>query len=110
MLNRAYFFKNIRNINELKKRTRLSVEKHKKPQRYTIIRHIIMAHEDFLIFCKSFIRTQEFIIDITHKLIMNEKYEFVCIAITSKEADFVILVNSSGYSYARIIAMIKKGK
>ena len=105
----AHFFKNVENIEDLEKKTKQAFYNKAQAQRYVVIKRYIMKHNDFLEFSRSFMCTQKFINEISHMLILNEKCEYVCVSLTSKQANYEILVNSSGYSYARIVAMIEKG-
>lgn len=108
-MNEAYFFKNIKNLSELKEKTKKALDNNERKQLYIVIKRQIMNYQEFIDFCDSFTFSQEIISKISHKLTMNKNYEYVCMSITAKEVDFEILVNSFGYSYARIIAIVKKG-
>lgn len=109
-MNEAYFFKNLNNLEELKKKTNSAMVGQLKKQKYIVLQNNVMSQSEFNAFCQSFRSTQNCIKNISYRLTMTQKYEYICISITSNESDFSILVNSSGYSYARIIAMVKKGK
>lgn len=109
MIRKAYFFKNVKNIEELERKTNLAIDNNDKAQNYVVLERHIIENSKFINFCQSFAFTNRNINNITHKLTMNDKYEYICISLTSEESDFEILINSSGYSYARIVAIIKKG-
>ena len=108
-MNEAYFFKNINNVEELIAKTQYATINQFKKQKYIILQNRILSHGEFSGFCQSFRSTMKCIRDISYKLTMTDKYEYICVSITSDESDFSILVNSSGYSYARIVAIVMKG-
>ena len=105
----AYFFRDVIDLEELKQKTQNAFESNCRKQRYTVLKHHIMEHEEFLAFCQYFKVTLKFINEISHKLTMSENCEYICLSLTSNESEYEILVNSSGYSYARIVAIIGKG-
>lgn len=108
-MNEAYFFKNIKNLSELKEKTKIALNNNERKQRFIVIKRQLMSYQEFIDFCNSFTSSKVSISKISHKLTMNTNYEYICMSITAKEVDFEILVTSFGYSYARIIAIVKKG-
>lgn len=110
MIGRAYFFRNVDNIQELERKTFIAKVEKARMQKFRILEKIYMERKDYLKFQKSFAKTQAFIKDISYKLIMNSNAEYICILVISKEFKYGILVNSSGYSYARTVAMIELGE
>lgn len=109
MIREAYFFRGVINLEELKQKTQLAVKNKSRKQRYEVLKHHVMNHKEFLGFCEYFKVTLKSINEISHELTINENGAYNCLSLTSIESEYEILVNSSGYSYARIVAMIRKG-
>ena len=105
----AYFFKGISNIYELEKKTQEAINKRFLGQRYTVIKKYILENHELESFGNNLNGSCEIIKDMTHKLKMSSKGEYVCISISSAESSYEILVNSNEYSYARLVAIIQKG-
>lgn len=110
MTGMAYFFRNVKNIEELKKKTLIAKVEIAQMQKYKILEKVCMERKDYLIFQESFAKTYTFIKNVTYKLTMNSYAEYLCILVVSKESSYGILVSSSGYSYARTVAMIELGE
>lgn len=110
MVGMAYFFRNVNNIDELNKKTFIAKIENDRMQKFRIVGRVSMKEKDFIEFQKSFINTYSFIKDITYKLTMNSNAEYLCILVVSKKFNYGLLVNSSGYSYARTVAIIELGE
>lgn len=109
MTGMAYFFRNVENFNELKQKTALAMVEKTKMQRFRVLDRVYMETKDFLDFQKSFKQTYTFIKNNTYKLTMSSNAEYLCVLVESKDFSYGILVSSSGYSYARTVAMIELG-
>lgn len=110
MIGKAYFFRNVDNIDELIKVTKIAKMENVKMQRFRILEKVWLDKNDYLNFQKSFRKTHAFIKKITYKLTMSTDAEYLCVLVVSEEFKYGILVNSSGYSYARTIAMVEIGE
>ena len=110
MTGMAYFFRNVKDIDELNHKTINAKTNNDKLQKYRIIKKVILTEDDFIKFQKSFLETKSFIKEITYQLTMNNNAEYLCILVVSKNSDYGFLINSSGYSYARTLAIIKIGE
>lgn len=106
----AYFFRNIQNYEELIEKTKIATNNKAKQQKFDVIEKIILTNEEFIDFQNSFNKTKDFIKRYTSKLVMNNKAEYLCLLVVSKNYKYGFLVNSSGYSYARMIAIINLGE
>jgi hypothetical protein len=109
MTGMAYFFRNVNNVDELNKKTFIAKAEKSKMQKFRIIEKVYMKEKEYMMFQKSFTNTHTFIKEITYKLTMNSNAEYLCALVVSKEFDYGILVSSSGYSYARTVAIIELG-
>lgn len=110
MSKKAYFFKKVKNIRELEEKTKRALVNKEKAQKYVVIETCSLSDFDFFKFTHSLDESHCFIKNISHKLTMNADAEYLCISVTSNNSDLEILVNSSGYSYARLVALVLKGK
>lgn len=106
----AYFFRNVDDIDELNKKTLIAKVDNDEMQKFRIVEKISLEESDFMIFQKSLMKTYIFIKDITYKLTMNSNAEYLCALVISEKFDYGILVNSSGYSYPRTVAILKLGE
>ena len=46
-----------------------------------------------------------FLTSYREKLTMNIDAQYICVTVSSENAKYEVLVNASGYSYARIVAI-----
>lgn len=109
MMNRAYFFRHIVNLQELRTETQKSLANKERTSKFCIRESVILRDEEFEHFSEHFMKTHDFITPHRAFLDVNESCEYVCISVSSLSADFEVLVNTSGYSYARNVAIIHKG-
>lgn len=105
MGNKAYFFREVKDITELLEKTKNAVDKNILPQKYTSIATIDLDKQDFEQFSQKFIQTFEFLTPYRERLTMNTDAQYVCVTVRSENTKYEILVNASGYSYARIVAI-----
>lgn len=110
MENRALFFRNVNNISELINKTKEALCETHKNQRFKIIKVESLNEYDFYDFQDNLSKTWTFIKNDTHKLIMNDKAEYLCILVKTDNIKYGILVNSNGYTYARNVALIWLGE
>ena len=108
MTNKAYFFRDVKNIEELENETVNAVKNLDRAQKYHIIKNIKLNSDEFNDFVNNFIKTYDFVTPHRIHLDMNSNYEYVCLCVTTNDKPFDILVNTSGYSYARTVAIKKK--
>jgi len=108
MMEKAYFFWDVVNIQELQEKTYESLKKGKRNSKFCILESINLPSEEFYNFTRNFMKEYRFITPYRDLLHMNKFYEYVCLSVTSSESDVLILVNSSGYSNARNVAVISK--
>lgn len=106
----AYFFRNVNSIDELKKKTSIAMADKARMQKYRVLEKVCLSEKEYLAFQKSFIKTHTFLNNITYKLTMSSNAEYLCVLVLANEFEYGILVNSSGYSYARTIAIIELGE
>lgn len=108
MINKAYFFRDVKSLTELKDKTEHSMQNNDRSAKYCIRESVVLSNEEFAKFASDFIKTYDFITPHRVYLDMNKEYEYVCLAVSSPYSDFKVLVNTSGYSYARNVAIIDK--
>lgn len=108
MMNRAYFFRDIKSLTELKVKTQQALRDNDRSAKYCIREKIVLSDDELEKFTNDFKRTYDFITPHRIHLDMNKYYEYVCLEVSSLQSDFVILANTSGYSYARNVAIIDK--
>jgi len=110
MIGMAYFFRNVNSIDELKEKTASAMAEKKRLQKYRVLEKICLNEEEYVNFQNSFIKTYAFINNITFKLTMNSSAEYLCALVLASGFKYGILVNSSGHSYARTVAIIELGE
>ena len=108
MVGKAHFFQKPNTLSELAKATSKAEEQNARKAAFCVRAEIILTEEDFSNFIESFKRTYEFITPHRVFLYTNNLYQYICLAVTSLNSDFYILVNTSGYSFARNVALFKK--
>lgn len=108
MINRAYFFRDVSGLPELKEKTDKARQESLRSPKYNIREKVVLQNGDFETFTENFKRTYDFITPHRVFLDMNTNYEYVCLAVSSMQSDYEILVNTSGYSYARNVAIVDK--
>ena len=110
MKNEAYFFTNIKDIEFLRERTRISHVQKKPKQRYEIFDRLILENGEFQKLGCNFIETKEYLNKYIVELNISKSGKYTCLLISSPEYDYSILVNTQGYSYARTVAILEKGE
>jgi len=108
MTNKAYFFRDVKNIQELENETNNAIINSARAQKYNILKNVELSSDEFKKFASNFIKTYDFVTPYRVHLDMNSNYEYVCLCVTTNDNPFDILVNTTGYSYARTVAIKKK--
>lgn len=108
MMNKAYFFRDVKSLTELKVKTQQAMQDNGRSPKYCVKANVVLSDDEFEKFTNNFIRTYDFITPQRVYLDMNKNFEYVCIAVSSLQSNFEVLVNTSGYSYARNVAIIDK--
>jgi len=107
-MGRAHFFRNVKNLTELKLKTHKSLLENEHDSKFCVKESVLLLNEEFEHFTENFMKTHDFVTAHRAFLGVNELYEYVCLSITSSNADTIVLVNTSGYSYARNVAIVYK--
>lgn len=105
----VYFFRDVKDIGELQKKTKNASNNIYKKQKFKIVIEKELSKNDFIKFQDDFIRTWEFIKNNTYKLTMNNNAEYLCMLVKTPTEEYGILVNSAGYTYARNVAIMRLG-
>lgn len=108
MDNRVYFFRDVKDIEELKQKTSTAIANGERPQKYFVRATVELSIEAFDDFTEHFIKTHNFITPHRAYLDMNTKYEYICLCATAGNRNYDILINTSGHSYARTVALKMK--
>lgn len=106
MDDRAYFFRDVIDFNDLETKTIKAFNNNKVKQRFNVVEKILLTENEFKDFISSFRKTRYFIKQYSTKLTMNNEAEYSCLLMMCDKYNYGILINSSGYSYARLVAII----
>jgi len=107
MNNKAYFFRDVKNVDELKHHTAEAFNEEHRPQKFHVIAEVGMTPKEFDIFRTNFMVTFDFLKPYrvhADGLTTKGEYNVVKIVCQDKERGVPILVHCSGYSYARQVA------
>lgn len=108
MDDKAYFFYEIDNYEILLEKTLHAERMQYKPQRYKIIDTVALNSKSFEKFKNNMCKPINFLKNITNKLEISEKGEYMCVAVTSEHNDAIILVCSLQYSYPKFVAVVRR--
>jgi hypothetical protein len=108
MINKAHFFRDVKNLESLVEMTHKAVDSEERNSRFYIQDKINLTDDKFKTFTENFNKTYDFISPYRMILDMSKDYEYICISVSSGESNIEVLVNTSGYSYARNTAVINK--
>jgi len=75
---------------------------------FKILKEVVLTETDFNKFLNNMLDDFDFIDEHKELMYVDENGVYNCIFVTSENADYGILVESEGYSYARYSAYIKK--
>lgn len=108
MNNRAYFFGDVDNFEQLQDKTSNAQQMNYKRQKYKVIDTVILNDEQFDKFKKNICQPMDFLQNITSKLCFSEEWEYICVAVTNEHSDVIILVCSFQYSYPKFVAIVRR--
>lgn len=108
MSDTAYFFCDMDSYEQLQEKTRKAQQMNYRPQRYKILDTIILEDVQFEDFKNNIGKSEDFLQSVTSKLVFSEECEYICLAVTSKCSDVVILVCSFQYSYPKFVATVRR--
>lgn len=108
MDDKAYFFYEIDNYEILLEKTLHAEWMKYKPQRYKIIDTVVLNNKYFEKFKNNMCKPVDFLQNITNKLEISEKGEYICVAVTDEHSDAIILVCSLQYSYPKFVAVVRR--
>ncbi len=108
MNNTAYFFCDVDNFEQLQDKTWNAQQMNYKRQKYKVIDTAILNDEQFERFKKSICQPVDFLQNVTSKLYFSDECEYICLAVTNKHSDAIILVCSFQYSYPKFVAVVRR--
>ncbi len=106
MLETAYFFRDVKNINELKCFTEKALKEQNKAQPYKIFGKVHLNELEYIYFTENLYKNYDFVKEITWLLSFGNEFEYICILVYSDNFKHGILINSNGYPYPRMCALI----
>lgn len=108
MSNMAYFFCDVDDFEQLKNKTLNAQQMKYKRQKYKILDTAILSDKQFKEFKKNIRKPMDFLKNITSELCFSDQCEYICLAVTNKHSDAIILVCSFQYSYPKFVAVVRR--
>ena len=108
MSNMAYFFCDVDDFEQLKNKTLNAQQMKYKRQKYRILDTAILSDKQFKKFKKNIRKPMDFLKNITSELCFSDQCEYICLAVTNKHSDAIILVCSFQYSYPKFVAVVRR--
>lgn len=102
-MNSAFFFKNVNNLEELKKRTNIKEKSSTNLQNYVIINTVVLSKKDYILLCRNFKINYSFLFKFSSKMKITDDI-WNCILVTSDNNTGVLVMNN-GYSYPAFTAI-----
>ena len=108
MNNKAYFFCDVDDFEQLQKKTWNAQYMNYKRQKFKVIETTILNDVRFEEFKRNIGKPADFLRNITSKLYFSEECEYICLAVMNKHSDAMILVCSFQYLYPKFVAVVRR--
>lgn len=75
---------------------------------FLIVGEVELSEWDFKEFCGDLLKIRDYLVKYKNEMRLTADGVWNMLAIYSKDSDFVVLVNSEGYGYARYVSVVRK--
>jgi len=105
-MRKAYFFRDISNIDELKKRTHMAKQKMATPISYHIVLEYELNESQFIEFISCFNKGHSLLDQYKDLMVSDSKGTWNCIVVKNKKYKEKIAIYYGGFKYPRFVALI----
>lgn len=105
-MQKAYFFRDIKDIDELQIRTLNAIENHATPIPYNVGSTIELSNEDFKSFSSQFLREHLIFSNYREKMVADKMGVWNCVVVRNMETTEEIAVYYGGFKYPRFVGIV----